>query len=185
MNAVLRRYVDPLNDAVQCVTRERLIVDSRTAVVASPFTVALRAMDPVPLRGAIPLLMRVGQVAGFVEDPLRRRKTAYEVRCLRYIYDFSTDSGQEIIAFHWTPDAVDANAVTFPHLHIGRAISAGRSEIRPRDIHKAHIPTGYVSLPGIVRLAITEFGVTPLRANWEEILLRAEAALAYAAPSVG
>ncbi|HEY7034197.1 MAG TPA: hypothetical protein VH482_22855 [Thermomicrobiales bacterium] len=79
--------------------------------------------------------------------------------------------------------AADTGLVTFPHLHIGRAMTAGQSAIRPRDIHKAHIPTGYVSLPAVVRLAIAEFGVTPLRANWEEILRRAESVLTQAAPS--
>jgi hypothetical protein len=181
----LRRYVEPLHDALQCITRERLIVDSRSDVVAQPFTVALRDTAPVPLRGAVPLHIRVAQVAGLFENPPGQRMVSHEVRCLRYIYAFSTASDQEILAFHWTPDAHDANTVTFPHLHIGRAITAGQSAIRPRDIHKAHIPTGVVTLTAIVWLAITEFGVTPLRRNKEDVLLRAESVLSQSAPSVG
>jgi hypothetical protein len=34
-------------------------------------------------------------------------------------------------------------------------------------LHRAHIPTGIISLPAVIRLAISEFGVTPLRDDWQ------------------
>ena len=74
------------------------------------------------------------------------------------------------------PEATGINEVTFPHLHIGSALLAGQTAIRPGDLHHAHIPTGRVSLEAVVRLAITEFGVKPRMGNWEEILQRTEAA---------
>ncbi|MEA2585574.1 MAG: hypothetical protein QOF33_3659 [Thermomicrobiales bacterium] len=91
---------------------------------------------------------------------------------IQYFYTFSTPEEREVLSFHWMPHARVNNAVTFPHLHIGPAITAGQTAIRPRDLHKAHIPTGYVSLPAVVRRAITELGVVPLRPDWHETLTR-------------
>jgi hypothetical protein len=78
------------------------------------------------------------------------------------------------LSFHWTPEAVEPNAVTFPHLHVGRALTADQAAIRLSDFHKAHIPTGHVSMVAVVRLAITEFGVTPLRPDWGRVLRPAD-----------
>jgi hypothetical protein len=70
------------------------------------------------------------------------------------LYELSPEDDREILRFYRTPDATGDTDVTFPHLHIGRAVIGGQAAIRPRDLHKAHIPTGRVALPAIVRLAI-------------------------------
>lgn len=102
------------------------------------------------------------------EDPARRGPP--RVTNLGYFYELSAHDDREVLAFHWTPSAAAPNAVTLPHLHIGPAIVAGQTTIRPRDLHKAHVPTGVVSLAAVVRLAIAEFGVVPLRAEWDRVL---------------
>lgn len=98
----------------------------------------------------------------------------YQIENLGYFYELLTPAHQEILSFHWTPEATDPNSVTFPHLHIGPAIVAGQTTLRPRDLHKAHVPTGIVSRAAVVRLAIAEFGVVPLRADWERVLRTVE-----------
>ena len=135
-------------------------------------------MDPVPLKGETPMLFSAGLVVRIVEaeggDPGGR----FRGSTARYFYQFSTTENREILTFHWTPEASDANAVTFPHLHIGPAIVSGQMAIRPNDLHKAHVPTSPVSIAAVVRFAITEFGVTPLHPARDMVLRRSEEALA-------
>lgn len=97
----------------------------------------------------------------------------FAVDTTKYSYLLATSDGEEILAFHWNPTATGDAAIRFPHLHVGQAVSHS-SQIRPRTFHKAHIPTGYVSMPSVIRLAITEFGVTPLRPDWESVLTETE-----------
>ena len=79
-------------------------------------------------------------------------------------YDFSiTDPGQrEIAAYHWHPGGA---APEFPHLHL----LAGAGTLRP-DVRAAHFPTGEVSLSDFLLLDIRDFGVRPLRPDYEELL---------------
>jgi hypothetical protein len=53
-----------------------------------------------------------------------------------------------------------------PHVHLGQ------TQLRDDAVlsYKAHHPTDRVSLESIVRACITEYGVQPLRPNWEEVL---------------
>ena len=51
------------------------------------------------------------------------------------------------------------------HLHIGHGAIAAREEL-----HTAHLPTGYVSLPDIIRLLIRDFHAAPRRSDWQSIL---------------
>ena len=65
-----------------------------------------------------------------------------------------------------------AGFVTFPHAHIGAAMVSREAPVRPRDFHRAHIPTRSITLEEIVSFAITELGVEPLRADWQAILAK-------------
>lgn len=85
-----------------------------------------------------------------------------------YAYTFATHHEAEILAFHWHPSGFSPN--TFPHVHIGSAMIATDAPVRPRDFHRAHIPTGQVFIEDVVRFAIAELGVTPLRNDWDAVL---------------
>lgn len=41
------------------------------------------------------------------------------------------------------------------------------------DLSKAHLPTEVISLPEVIRMTITEFGVEPLRSDWAAVLAEA------------
>ncbi|MBA2278253.1 MAG: hypothetical protein H0W06_10875 [Chloroflexia bacterium] len=105
----------------------------------------------------------------------------YAIQLVAYFYEFATPNGREVMSFHWTPEAPDPTAIRFPHVHIGPALLGGQTVLRPGDLHRAHIPTGRISLPAVIRLAISEFRVFPLLDDWEfrlsatEALLSAEA----------
>lgn len=92
-----------------------------------------------------------------------------------YTYKILDTIAQEILAFHWPP--VGFSSVTHPHLHLSSQLPpvvTGREqqEIALSDMH---IPTGFVTLPDIVRLLIDEFGVEPLRDDWRTVLAANEA----------
>jgi hypothetical protein len=154
------------------------VLDERSRVQLNrAYAVSLRNLDPVPLHGADRLHISVGQVVRIVADQHATSSGTFHVEVIEYFYEISSRELQEIIGFHWTPDAAGDNAVTFPDLHVGRAITVGQTAIRPRDLHKAHIPTGKVSVPSVVRLVIAELGVVPLRPDWQSVLQEAERSL--------
>ena len=80
--------------------------------------------------------------------------------------------------FHWHPDPI-VPAPAIPHLHVSAQLivpnPANASDTLPLD--KLHLPTGYVTLPAVVRMLIEEFGVRPLTATWQTRLIEAEATL--------
>ncbi len=80
---------------------------------------------------------------------------------IAYFYQLREQNGPEVILFHWHPFP---GQVQFPHLHM--AGGAGSIAIDSRR----HIPTGPLSLHAVVRFAIAELGVRPLRPDWEPIV---------------
>ncbi len=170
-----------MREALGCVTQHRLTLTERARLALNiTYTVALNDMDPVPLRGEVPLHLTAGQYIRLIEtaDPEDERGPI-KVSTVRYFYVLATETDEEILSFHWTSGAAvegGPEEVSFPHLHIGPALIGTQPVIRPKNLRKAHIPTGRVSLEAIIRLAIEEFGVTPLHPRWQEILARTEGA---------
>ena len=79
------------------------------------------------------------------------------------------EPGREIFAYHWHPN--ERTAITFPHFHFYRGAGAMRDDVR-----KAHFPTGRIAFEDVLRLVVTQFGVIPLRNDWETILDRTQTA---------
>ncbi|MEX0782662.1 MAG: hypothetical protein WD557_08430 [Dehalococcoidia bacterium] len=69
----------------------------------------------------------------------------------------------ELLVYHWNPGGPEGR--TYPHLHLG-----GGAEVGNRVLTRAHIPTGEVGLPDVVRLLIEELSVRPRRADWRAVL---------------
>jgi hypothetical protein len=164
-----------MHEALRCITEMRFTTSERAPLVVQKlYPVLLNEMNSVPLKGTIPLLFTMGQdieIVALGDDDPRGR---FRVHTLRYLYAFSTLEETELVVFHWHPNESGTGSVTFPHLHIGTSLISENPPLRPKDLHKAHIPTGRVSFEAVVRFAITELGVTPLRANWEAILQQSE-----------
>ncbi len=77
-----------------------------------------------------------------------------------YAYALRDRDDREVIAYHWHPTG--AGSIAFPHLHVeGRRRSLDR---------KVHLPTGQVALVAVLRCAVSELGVEPLRSDWQTIL---------------
>jgi hypothetical protein len=169
----LANYLEPLRSVIGCVTRSRLTLGERGRLTVNrPYSISLNHNDPVLLRGAVAVAFTFAQVVRVVDSD-KADYPANEVSLLEYLYAVSTPEGEELLAFHWTPENPDERARTFPHMHVGRALLGGQHAMRPREFHKIHIPTGGpVQIKAVIRMLIEDFNVTPLMTNWHEILDR-------------
>ena len=60
---------------------------------------------------------------------------------------------------------------------LGKALHLGPATAIPSSpAASVHLPTGVISLPDVLRLAITELGVTPQREDWERVLAEGQSA---------
>lgn len=84
----------------------------------------------------------------------------WDGRIVGYNHELLDRDGRTVVAYHWHPTG--PRSVTAPHLHVGcRTPSVDRSKARL---------TSHVSLVAVVRVAISELDVEPLRADWREVL---------------
>lgn len=112
---------------------------------------ALNNGEPTRLRGPERLSLTV-------EQRIRVESRGSKVEVDGYSYRVLTANEQEILAFH-------LHAGQGPHLHIG----AGAGELF-EPLYKAHVPTGQVELAEVALMLVRDFGVEPLRADWEAVL---------------
>jgi hypothetical protein len=156
-NDAFAAYIEPLRSVLGCITRAQFILRERERLEANRlYPVALNSGDPVLLRGHAPITLSVAQNVRIVraESPTDPREP-YVIETVAYVYGFTTRGRAEILTFQWTPEAAGEGAVTFPHLHVGPAISASQTAIRLQEFHKVHVPTGQIALVAMIRLAIT------------------------------
>lgn len=173
-----RRYRDPLETALGCITPGRLSVPPTSRFeVGRLYAVALNDGVPVMLKGVKGLTFSAGQTFRIV--PASDDRSPFNVQTVEYAYVFeitTVDARHEILAFHWTPEEQGKGYRTYPHLHIGSAMIAPSAPLLPRRFNKLHIPTSRVALESVVRFAIEEIGVTPRAKDWSRILDRTQEA---------
>lgn len=116
------------------------------------------------------LLLSLRHIYAFQHVPEDAERGPWKVTSLAYSYELLDLNERRVIAYHWHPDT----APTSEHLHFGRQFA--HSSL-PEDVRmhatalvRAHLPTERVSLESVVRLAIDELGVEPLRSDWNAIL---------------
>lgn len=151
--------------ALSLVTDDQVSVGGGYHAAAEPHLLALNNGQPARLHADTPLSLVVLHYyrvvkAGSGSRPWRMTSTAY-------YYSLEDGDGQEILAYHWHPEA--RSTVMFPHLHLG----AGAGQLR-RELYRAHLPTGHITLEDFLRLTIRDFGVQPLHAAWQEVLEKTE-----------
>jgi hypothetical protein len=89
----------------------------------------------------------------------------WKVNTVAYYYtvEEAYHQGHELFAYHWHPN--ERSPITYPHFHIYQGAQVSRDDVR-----KAHFPTGRIAFEDVLRLVITQFGVIPLRNDWEAVL---------------
>ena len=105
--------------------------------------------------------LSVRQYYGVVQSELA--PTLWTIAEEGYYYEILNADGREILAYHWHPTGL--SSYDAQHLHVGHGAIIGREEL-----HHAHLPTGYVTIPDILRLLIRDFGAISRRADWEAVL---------------
>lgn len=138
---------------------------------------------PAPLSGndglRLAVAMRYTMTQSTAQPPMWRLHTR------AYSYRLLTRDGKEIVLYQWDPASY--SPVHELHLHIGRGMTHPSLPIAFRQqissIAKAHLPTGAITVPAILRAAIRDLGVTPRRDDWSEVLATADAALRFTLPS--
>lgn len=98
---------------------------------------------------------------------------SWSVRVASYIYSLALREAGEIVAYHWHPAGV--GSITSPHFHVGPAMAGTSLQFGTRYAHRIHFPTGLIPLSSVVWMAIEEFGVHPVREDWQQILTQEQA----------
>ena len=150
LTAVLQRAISCVSDAV--------IIPGRYASDAPLKLVLPQRSAPLRGRHRLNLLFLHSYVLGQHGND----GGAWRASSTAYWYQPEERDSTEVIAFHWRPNG--HGHVPFPHLHV----DGGTGSVRIG--RKGHVPTGRVSLEGVVRFAIEELGVRPLRSDWHKIL---------------
>ena len=117
------------------------------------------AAEPARLRGDRPLDFLV--LVEYAIEEAASDLARWTTRMAGYRFELRHADGPTLLAYHWHPTGV--SPITFPHLHIG-------GSVRSVDLSKAHLPTGHVSLQDVLRFAIADLGVLPLRNDWSAVL---------------
>ncbi|MGH2562184.1 MAG: hypothetical protein ACRDJH_24250 [Thermomicrobiales bacterium] len=90
---------------------------------------------------------------------------SWTVRTSSYSYWVYDTDGTELVTYQWEP--AGRSPVKTPHVHIGKALGSGDipEPVRRRfaRLAAAHLPTGLIPVTDILRSAIRDFGVEPLR----------------------
>lgn len=163
----LDRAIERLRAVASVVTRQRLIdypVGRVSRVVEFPNPAPLRAFGP--LRSS--LLSAVLTMEALADE---RNPSALLIAMRSYRISLLDRNGREALAWHWQPGSEYAGP-DHPHLHVSAAVGFpdGRGHRTTVDLDKLHLPTGPVSLAGIVRMLVEEFGVQPIGGDWRERL---------------
>jgi hypothetical protein len=100
------------------------------------------------------------------------RSAQVAVRTVGYSVVFLDRDGRDLIAYQWHPNG--RSPVVWPHLHLGSRLL--RPELE-RPFGGAHLPTERVAVTAVLRAAVEDLGVQPLREDWRERFAAADVIL--------
>lgn len=164
-------FLEPLRDAIGCISHEPLMNRGGFYVTQPPHVLTLgRTGDPVPLRGEMALAFRFAIYYRIVEtDDAARGPWKVSIAGYSYAVD-DAKTRREILAYHWHPEA--RGEFPHPHLHLTASLALPEGASR----YPRHLPTARIAAEDIVRCLIAEFGVLPLKPDWEDVLERSQRA---------
>ena len=169
----VQHFLDPLQQALSCVTREVLSV--RGGYYASPVDdpqhrhVLTINNSPAVLGRDRRFAFRLIQHYRVVEYEGAHGPWGVSIVAYYYTLEIPVPTRQEILGYHWHPQS--RSDVTYPHLHLYEGTGVAQ-----HNLSKAHLPTGRIVREDVLRLAITHFGIVPLRQDWETILEKTQGA---------
>ena len=162
----VQNYLDPLQKALSCFTHE--VVDVKGGYYAAPEPHALTLSNhPAKIGRDRRFAIKVVQHYRVVE--WEGARGPWKVTTVAYLYTLEEADGPELLGFHFHPRG--RSPITYPHLRVHPGTG-----IHQHGLDRTHIPTGRVALESVLRFAVTELNVMPLRDDWEEILDASQAA---------
>jgi|GEM_PF-1593396 len=167
------RYAKALQAVVGCVTEARLTLNENRAIeLDKVYAIVLKSGDGVHLSSKYGgIQFDLGQRFRIVRDP-EVAQGPYRATIVEYWYGFAIQDGPSLLGYHWTPETTAVSQRTFPHLHIESGLIGETVHSRLRSFNKLHVPTERVSCESIVRFAIEELGVPPIKSSWRSVLER-------------
>lgn len=149
----MTRYQERLQAIVSCVTADivRSIEQFRPPGPPGTFVLARGFPSRLGRRGNLSLVVHEWFQIGLTSVSGRDR---YAIDITGYTYAIHDDSEKEIITWRWHPKQTPE--IEHAHLHIGPG-----ALVRREELHRAHLPTGIVTLAEVVRSAIPDFHVEP------------------------
>jgi hypothetical protein len=160
----VENFIRPLQDVLACVSNLRIDRQGQYDL-GETYGLTVNGGAPVPLSCAATggnVAIRISQNYRIVEEAEADRGP-YRVKTTAYMYSVEDANSHEIFGFHWHPDS----RVKFPHLHLEHGAQIGL-----RSLHRAHFPTGRISVEDFLRLVIETFQVEPRRTDWRARIQR-------------
>lgn len=168
----------PLQSAISCFTTATLLADTPYGVDrVRPLRLS---GQPTPLGRGAALFLRFAH-----EIRVAQRADDWEIQTVSYGYWLQDRFGYEFVLYQW--ETSERSPVTTPHVHV-RALTAVAT-VRPAEaqlppashallgrLGKAHLPTGFVTFPEILRMVVADLGVAPLERNPTKVAERLAAA---------
>lgn len=155
--ATLDEFIELTQRAVSCLA-PAVVIQRRRAPDAPPFLTLSERFAAL----SEPHGLSFSLLHAYLLRPANGRRANDVVHSVGYSYQIHRFDGEEVVAFHWHPGRT--KQVQFPHLHL-----ESRSD-RPAISRGHHIPSGRVSIEAVVRFAIEELGVRPLRPDWLQLI---------------
>lgn len=152
----VRNCLEPLNQAVSCVTRDVLVASGSDLNKVESLT--LGKGSPSRLRSKPSVYLTVKMLYRVTKDPGERGP--WKVSTAAYYYGIHDNQQSEILSYHWHPRTERQD----PHLHL----ESGSKVID--FLRGVHFPTERVSLEEVLRFLIEELKVKPLRRDWSIVL---------------
>jgi hypothetical protein len=113
-----------------------------------------------------------------IAAPASDDESLYRFLIEDYEYKVLDSRRRELFVFHWHPASV--SEATWPHVHVGSVAVDAAAEGMEAGFYerfsRLHIPTEMLAIEQVVRFLLTELDVSPLRADWAEVLHAGETA---------
>jgi hypothetical protein len=158
----VQNFLNPLSQALSCVTRAILLVGGGYHVTDNPHALAL-SEDPTVLGRDRRYALTLSQHYRIVKAEAARGPWKVETVAYYYTVKEPVPPHREIFGYHWHPES--RSPITFPHFHLHEGANIGA-----RHLAGAHFPTGRIAVEQVLRLLIEEFNVQPLRDDWSTVL---------------
>jgi len=157
----VENFVRPLQRALSCLTDQR--IDHQGGYnLGTDYVLTLKRGDAVRLRdrdNRRQYDLRITQNYRIIEAEGDRGP--YKTTTTAYMYTIGDAGGHEIFGYHWHPNT----GIRFPHLHLEHGANIGL-----QILHRAHFPTGRMSIEDFLEFVIDTFKLDTRRPRWRATL---------------